>query len=228
MLMRRWSGLAALTLLVAALAACSGGGDDEPSSPTATSVGGGSAAAAFTRVLDGLSSAEYRINYVFTTRVGDQDLEGTLIWARAADGRERFETGSQQGDEDFTLVVITDAGGEQVTCFAVSGFDSCFTGDSGPFAEIPNPTEIVFQNVLDPAQIDAVRDAGTRTILGMDTTCYEVEMEAGTTEACIAEGDLLLAASWTGPNGDGGSLEATEFSTSTSEADFERTGPIVN
>jgi len=232
--MRAWSGLAVLLAALAMSTACSGDNKDATASvsPTASTtaasatVSAASPADAFAAVLAGFSTAQFRISYTFTTRSADQEFVGALTWVRAADGRERFETSSQQGDEAFELVVITDAAGEQVTCFAVSGFDSCFAGDDGPFGEIPNPTEIVFQNVLDPLRIDGVRATATRTILGRDAVCTEVDTDEGTSEACIAEGNLLLMASWTAPNGDGGSLEATELSTEVSDADFAPTGPI--
>ena len=181
----------------------------------------------FSAVLDRLGASEYRIDYGFTTRSGGQEFAGVLTWIRAADGRERFETSSEQGGESFLLVVITEANGDQVTCFDVGGFESCFRGDDGAFADLPNPTEIIFQNVLDPERIDGVRETETRQILGVETTCYEVDAGGGTSEACIAEGNLLLSASWTAANGDGGGFEASEFTTSVTDEDFEPIAPIA-
>jgi hypothetical protein len=222
---------------LAALAACTGGDDDAsptpaPSTEATTPSAGGSAAAAtteatpgpaddFASILERIAGSEYRIAYTFTSRAGGEEFTGELIWVRAADGRERFETSSDQAGEEFQLVVITGADGAQVTCFDVGGFQNCFSGDDGPFADIPNPTQIIFENVLDPDSIDGVRETASRRILGIDTTCYEVDAGGGTSEACIAEGDFLLYASWTAANGDGGGFEASEFSTDVSDDDFE-------
>jgi len=246
---RRWTWVfvatAALTLL-----SCTGGDDEDSDggrSPTATeppSAGGAVAASAsasvpqatstptpadeFATVLGRLNEAVYRIDYAFTTRTGGQEFAGGLTWIRAADGRERFETSSEQAGDAFRLVVITDADGGRVTCFDVGGFSSCFRGDDGPLAEIPNPTQILFQNVLDPDRIDSVRETATRQILGLDVTCYEVDAGGGSSEACIADGNLLLSASWTAPNGDGGGFEASEFGTDITDEDFEPIAPIAN
>lgn len=239
MLMRRLLALACVAVVTVVLVACSGD-DDGDASPTGTATAPSGAvsrqtatvaptptpAEEFTAVLERLDDAEYRISYAFTTEAGGLEFTGGLTWIRAADGRERFETSSEQGDQQFLLVVITDAAGEQITCFDVGGIDGCFRGDDGAFAELPNPTEIIFQNVLDPERIDGVRETTSREVLGMETTCYEVDAGGGTSEACIGEGNLLLSASWTGPNGDGGGFEASEFSTDVSDEDFEPIAPI--
>lgn len=250
---RSLAGLLTVAIAVAlvGLVACGGDSDDGDGDGSPTAAATGSAPAAtetttpgaavpdtatpdptaspaeeFTAVLERLDDAEYRISYAFTTEASGQSFTGALTWIRAADGRERFETSSEQGGERFLLVVITEADGEQVTCFDVGGFESCFRGEDGPFAELPNPTEIIFQNVIEPDRIDGVRETESRTILGMETTCYEVDAGGGTSEACIGEGNLLLSASWRAPNGDGGGFEASEFSTTVSDEDFEPIAPI--
>ena len=179
-------------------------------------------------MLNQLSDAEYRITYTFTSMTAGEEFTGALTWIRADDGRERFDTSSEQGEEQFQLVVITDPAAGQVTCFDVGGFANCFQGDDGPFADLPNPTEIIFQNVLDPDRVDGVRVTASRQILGVDTTCYEVIVDESTSEACFGEGNLLFAANWTGPSGDGGRLEATEVSTEVQDGDFEPTAPIAD
>lgn len=220
--------LATLLALALVTAACTGG-DDGPldSSPTATATAPSlSAAQDFAAVVTGLDGTNYNISYDFTTQASGVEFSGALTWIRAADGRERFETSSEQGGEAFSLVVIRDAAGEQVTCFNVGGFESCFEGDDGAFADLPNPTEIVFQNVLAPGQVTDVRATSSREILGLTTTCYAISASGGTSEACIAEGNLLLAASWSAPSGDTGGVEATAFSTSVADEDFEPTVPV--
>ncbi len=232
--MRRWLGSGLVLVATVALAACSGGGDDDggrnasatTSEPEATEEPT-SPEDAFAEVLSRLGESEYRITYTFTTTAGGEEFIGELTWVRAEDGRERSETTSEQGGQAFTLILIRDQAGKRVTCFEVSGFVSCFEGEEGPLGEIPNPTEIIFDNVLDADRIDGVRETGTREIAGFEATCYEIDAGSGASEACVGEGNILLSATWTAPNGDGGGFEASEFSTEVTDEDFEPAGPIV-
>jgi hypothetical protein len=93
--------------------------------------------------------------------------------------------------------------------------------------DVPNPTQVIFDHVLDPNGIAEARRTSTREIAGIEATCYEVGAGDGRSEACIGEGGVVLSVSWTGPNGDGGCFEASEFSTDVSDEDFEPAGPIV-
>ena len=224
-------------LLVAALVlvSCTGGdaapngqATGEPSATAEpTAVGSADVAAEFAQLLRQRDNEQYRIRYEFTTRAAGQEFAGALTWIRAADGRERFETSSEQAGEAFTLILIRDAAGELLTCFEVGGFASCFEGEDGLAGEIPNPTQVIFDHVLDPAGITDARRTSTREIAEIEATCYEVDAGDGTSEACIGEGGVVLSANWTASNGDGGGFEASEFSTDVSDEDFEPAGPIV-
>lgn len=246
--MRRWLGFGFVLVAAVALAACSGGDDDEENdgggdasaTPTATASGGVAVTSEpaatvgtpspedeFAVVLSRLGDSEFRITYTFTSTVGGQEFTGELTWIRAKDGRQRFETSTEQADQAVTLTLIDDAAGGRISCFEVGGLASCFGGEDGPSSEIPNPTEAIFDNVLDPDRISGVRETETREIAGIEATCYEVDAGEGTSEACIGEGNFLLSASWTAPSGDGGGFEASEFSTDVNDEDFEPAGPIV-
>lgn len=223
-----------LLLAVLMLVSCTGG-DDGDATPTGQATGEPSvtaepttdAAAEFAQLLRLRDGAQYHVSYEFTTTAVGQEFTGVLTWIRATDGRERFETSSEQAGEAFTLILIRDAAGDLLTCFEVGGFTSCFAGEDGLVGDVPNPTQVILDNVLDPDGVTDARRTSMREIAGIEATCYEVNAGDGTSEACIGEGGVVLSASWTGPNGDGGGFEASEFSTDVSDEDFEPAGPIV-
>ncbi len=209
-----WSSVVVLACLLAA--ACTGGSDDgSDGSPTSSATSPTGTATARPRtpmddLLDALSgpaAGPSQIEYRVTTTVGGEEFADTLIWARAADGRERLETTSEQAEESFSLVMVRDAAGEQLTCLSVSGFRDCVAGDEGPFGEIEDPHALALKNGLASADATLGRTS-TEQILGIASTCYELTSEGAMATVCIGEGDLLLSAEWSSEGGDGGGLVA--------------------
>lgn len=250
--MRRLPGLIVpLALVALVLGACGGdedggdGGTDTTATATSTATADGDATASPTddasdggdgdgngagdasdvdldALAEQFANATFTATYEVSGSLDGETVDGQWTWYQQGADRLRmdFDYQGQAGTMISTpdaLVICADGG-----CFSMGA------GDDAPF---PNLGEVLTDQV-DDVQTEAVageiRDAGTREIAGVEAQCYEFDDSTSQTTGTVCytdEGVLLFMESET-PEGDF-QMEATEFSDSVSDEDFEAPFPVM-
>ncbi len=233
--MRRLTWMAAPLLLIAlVLGACSSDGNSGTPSPDAStgqstpteapSGGGSGGGDADLDALADLAARFERARFSATYLVDSPDMpSGEWVWTQDPDGeRTRFDM-SQDG-ETLTMIITAAA-----TYMCSDGSCLSMTAEmGGGLDELPDLGSQL-DDLQDELGSGTVRSTGSREIAGTRTECYEFEDadEGITGTVCHTEEGVPLFLSSVTPEGEF-TLEATAYSTSVSDADFEPPFPVVS
>jgi len=175
-------------------------------------------------VFAGFGEATFNITYRMDGGAEGESIAGDWKWIQDAGGeRTRFEAES----EGQTVVMITTP--EQTL---VCSQDTCFDAGGAMGGAVPDIGDMFTENIDDvqaEASTGTVRKIDGREIAGTDTECVEFEDEAEGVNgvACYAEGGIPLFVESTTADGTF-RMEAIEFSTDVSDADFEAPFPVMS
>jgi hypothetical protein len=199
--------------------------DGEPTEPSDGAGGDGDAASELQDLAGRALDQELKITYQFA----GGGLDGTMTLAWLPPNSWRVDLASADGD--FTLI---NAGEGSFFCTSDGGEGTCLSIPGGGDAlDVPflgfltNPDELSSFVVGSFAGVDVERSSDS--IAGEDVTCYsvagEVEGEEGSGTFCFNDDGVMLRMQASSPEGDF-TLEATDFSSDVSEADFEPPYPV--
>jgi hypothetical protein len=223
--------LAAASLL---LAACGGGsskatptsapsssGTPGAGSPAATQSGGGqvtgSGAASLKKLATDLSGKTYQISYDLSMTQSGQNTAGSMTMAQKP---PKSFTSYQAAAGNFLMI---NDGTNTYTCTKdPTGAGQCIksTGTAGAAANPAAGLSIadVLSNLTSSVN---VTDAGSRTIAGIDSQCFNVQETSGTGIACFSKSDgLATLIQSKAPNGDTMQFQATKASGSVDDSMF--------
>lgn len=221
---------------------CGGGGDDDSTEATAEATatttapaateaaggggdsGGGDVAADTAALFGGFETAEFKVTFEMETGAGGEEFSGTMTWYQDGGERFRFDMSSSEGGVAFEATTIVTP---ERTLICTEG--ACFelSASGAPF---PNPSEAFVaqvEDIGDRAASGSVRDAGTRTIAGVEARCFEFEAPEGTGTSCVSPEGVPLFTEFTSPEGDF-RLEATDYDSSVDDSDFEPPFPVTS
>ncbi|MEZ4503315.1 MAG: hypothetical protein R3C39_11875 [Dehalococcoidia bacterium] len=205
--------------------ATSTGGDGSGSGPGDGSGGGtgggngdGSGSASGGNPLDVLGlfgDAEYQVTYNTEGTSSEGGISGTMTIFQKQD-RQRVDLNTEQDGEAFEVTTINTPDG---TIFCLLSEQTCLSaalpgGDPSAFA-----TDFL-DEVRDDPEVD-LNPIGQRTIAGATAECFEATDPDGTGTTCISEEGVPLLVDFQGTDGSTWKMEATEYSTSVSDDDFE-------
>lgn len=204
---------AAATAAPAATEAAGGGGDS-----------GGDVSADAAALFGGFGIAEFKITFEMETAAAGEDFSGTITWYQDGGERLRFDMASGEGDAAFAATTIVTPE-RTLICTVGTCYEPPASG--APFVD---PTEMFVSQVEDIGDLTAggsVRDAGTRTIAGVEARCFEFESPDGTGTSCVSPEGVPLFTEVTSPEGDF-RLEATDYDASVDDSDFEPPFPVTS
>jgi hypothetical protein len=236
-------------LLLFALAACGGDDDDTdaPTTPAAPAAEGtpaetdsddddadapdpsnGAGAEEFAALFRNFATATFRVTWQMETTFDGESFTGEMTWYQdSPNQRHRFDFDSAGMGFEGSMTMIQTAD-DTLTCFD----GTCLSAGAMPMFDDPaeDLTE-QFEELEQQALAGNIRPAGTRTIAGTQAICFEFDAGAiddddGTVVACISPEGVPLYSEW--ESVDGRSLmEATSYSTSVSDSDFEPPYPVM-
>ena len=147
-----------------------------------------------------------------------------------AGGRSRFDIDAVSGGEPLTASTIRTP---ERTLVCLDGSCLGIPSGGGPGGAFPDPS-LALTGQLDLVEAGAggasVRSAGTRSIAGEEARCFELSGgggDIGSGTVCFSERGVPLLMEFTSSDGDL-RLEATDYGTSVSDADFEAPFPVTS
>lgn len=171
---------------------------------------------------------DYIVTFTLDTSVGGETFSGEWTWYRDVEGeRSRFDLDTDAGGEVVSATFITTPD-EVYFCSEAT----CLAFPSGAQSPFPNPSAALTEQVSgidDRVLGGSVRDAGTRTIAGIEARCFTFDAPGSGIaegESCVSPEGVPVLTVW---EGDEGSfrLEATSYSSEVSDEDFEPPFPVT-
>ncbi len=234
---------------VVLLTSACGGGGEEKASPTPSARATGTAAASPAAAATGASAAAtgapatssltgdakavytlaskgteaiYRATYEISSTTQGESSEGTMtIYAKPP--KSRFDSiSTAPGEAEPTEGRFISTDGDSITCSKTAGEWTCTKFAAGQAIEEPS-TAVDEQEVQ---KYDVSKTDG-RKIAGQDTDCFLMRPKPGQTdlpdetELCLNDDGIPLYSQAKGPGTDTTVVEATDYSGSVSDADFE-------
>ncbi len=226
--------LAAVSLSLL-LAACGGGsskstptsaasssGTPSAGSPRATQSGQGqvtgSGAASLKKLATDLSGKTYQVSYDLSMTTGGQTTSGSIAIAQKP---PKTATTYQTSDGSFLLI---DDGTNTYSCAKdPTGAGQCIKSASSGAGAAANPAAgfSIADALSSLTDSINVTDAGSRTIAGIDSQCFNVQEMSGTGIACFSKSNgLATLIQSKAPNGDIMQFQATKASGSVDDSMF--------
>lgn len=235
-------------LLAAFAVACSSSNDGDSSDDggdeaTATTEAAGTTEATETATAEGADSGgddnaldflalfgdtEYTVSYETQATSPDGDFTGSMTLYQGSD-RQRTDLALTTDGEEFEVISITTSEG---SLFCTPAEETCLAiPTDGAFGAGANPGDFAL-DALEELQgqdgIGRVTPIGQRTIAGTEAECFEItEGDSGTGTACISSEGVPLFTDFNDGAGSTWLMEATEYSTSVSDSDFEAPFPVT-
>jgi len=200
-------------------------------SPTAeaTPTPAADATTEFVRQFKGFEAATFKVKYRADIKMEEEQITGSMTWALKPP-KFRMDIDAQMKGQPFTATFIF-ARDVAYFCGAQEGEKSCLKmpipqveGQVEPFrAAVEGPAKEIEK---EPGRF-RVSKAGGRAIAGARATCWKFidRREKVEGEVCLSREGVPLFMRFQGPGGQG-TLEATEYSTKVSDAEFEPPYPV--
>lgn len=210
------SGSAAPTATTAATAAATAGTTTVPSTAAGPSL---------TDVLKAGKLASYKVTYKWTVTGGGQSIDSTQTWYyKPPKARFDYSLGPAAGGAAFSIFVLEDG---TYLCTNAGGVAFCQkTTQQVAFQQNP-AADFDLQVLGRPDQFNATVQ-GSRTIAGQQAQCFSVKAAAGTfgdVTSCYSATGVPLLTQMTS-QGSTFSMEATAFSATVADSDFQLPGPV--
>lgn len=200
--------------------------------PTSSDPGGGGispqVAARFGELVRGIENAEYVVSYNVTADAVDTDpFEGALTLYQSPD-RTRVDFEAETGGETVEGSTI-DTPDKSYVCIDADGEQTCLELSRGTQSPFPIPGDEITETVSDfedDADQYSVTVADSRVLAGTSAECFDIDGPDGIGTMCFSADGVMLLMELDGPEGSY-RMEATEYRTGVSDADFEPPYPIV-
>jgi hypothetical protein len=181
----------------------------------------GSGADALKALAKDLTNKTYKVSYDMTLISDEETTKGVLTLYHKPP-KDAFSFNITDSPDGAQMTAYIDDGKNTLTCFGETATEgTCLKatsdGTASPFASVYSADAILSQ-LTDSVE---VTDAGSKTIAGADSKCFNVKEQDGSVSvACFSKSDGLLTSVQGTNAGDTTKIVATSISTSVDDSVF--------